>query len=356
MRRVLEIFFRRQRHFLLLLVLLPLLSLVVGIFIPRPYEASASLWAAKRYDITDATWASEWYKMLGIDNTIPAQAQAGALTELLSSRAFALQVADATDLPQHVSGTQQQRDDALVANISRNVQVTAVGNNLVTITYMNSDPHIAQQVVTATVQAFATASQQLATQAGQELLTADQTTLTALQKSAAAAEAQLNAYVKQNRPSPSDPIYEALSQQVTSAKQDVADVQGQIGQLQIQLSTIGSQPDAFFTVQDAAALVPAKTSRTQILLLALVVGLAIALALSALYLALLSRADQAVYSADDVKSVLAVPVLAEIPAVVLLPPVRAIFVPVASGSRHTTGGPARQPAAATAGRSGAPGR
>src|SRR5258706_11916279 len=116
--------------------------------------------------------------MLGVANAVPAQAQAGALTELLNSRAFALQVANATDLPKQLSGSAatdtQQRNDALYADISHNVKAVAVGNNLVTITYSNRDAHIAQQVVAATIHTFATASEQLAVQAAQELLVADQ--------------------------------------------------------------------------------------------------------------------------------------------------------------------------------------
>ncbi len=102
-------------------------------------------------------------------------------------------------------------------------------------------------------------------------------------------------------------------------------MQGQIGQLQLQISTIGSEPDAVFSVQDAPTLIPSPTSRTQTLLLALAVGLAVALAIGSLYLTLLMRADHAVYSAADVKSSLSVPVLAEIPAVVIAPTIRAIF-------------------------------
>jgi uncharacterized protein involved in exopolysaccharide biosynthesis len=355
MRRALEIFFRRQRHFLLLLVLLPLLSLAIGFFIPRPYQASASLWAAKRYDVTDATWVSEWYKMLGVENAVPAQAQADALTELLNSRAFALQVADATDLPQHVTAAiQQQRDDALFADISRNVKAEAVGNNLVTITYSNADAQLALQVVAATVQAFATTSQQLALQSGQELLATDQTQLAALQKGAAEAQANLQAYLNRNpglRNDPnkqaSDPTYQSLSGQVSIAQKDVTDLQGQIGQLQVQLTTIGSQPDALFSVQDAPVLVPSKTSRAQVLLLALAVGLAIALVVSGVYLALMMRADRAVYSAADVRLALAVPVLAEIPAVVFSPPVRAFFA-IVDGGAHPTGDAAQSSAAALA--------
>lgn len=333
MRRSTEIFFRHRRHFLLLLLLLPALSLVAGLLIPRPYQAGASLWAAKRYDVTDDTWVTQWYKMLGVDNTAPADAQAQALMELLNSRSFDLQIAYATDLPKHVSAsTAQLRDDALFTDISRNVKVQADGNNLVTITYSNADPHIALQVVTATIHTFATTSQQLALQSAGELLKADQTQLTALQASVAETEANLQAYIDKNpdlrsdlAKQAADPTYQFLSAQVTSAKTNLAQVQSQMAQLNLQLTTIGAQPDVFFSVQDAAVLVPVKTSRTQILLLALVIGIAIALLVSAVYLGLLMRADHSVFSSAEIETALSLPVLAEIPAVVFAPPVRTIF-------------------------------
>jgi uncharacterized protein involved in exopolysaccharide biosynthesis len=343
MRRALEIVFRQRRRFLLLLVLLPALSLVLGFLIPRPYQASATLWAAKRYEVTDATWVSEWYNMLGVNNTVPAQAQAQALMELLNSRAFDLQIASATDLPRHVStSTFQQRDDALFADISRNVKVQADGNNLVSITYTNADPHIALQVVTATIQTFALTSQQLAVQSAQELLAMDQTQLDALQRSVADAEANLQAYVDTNpglrndtTKQANDSQYQFLIGQLTSAKKNAADVQAQIAQLQLQLTTIGGQADVFFSVQDAAVLVPLKTSRTQILLLALAVGLAIALVISAVYLALLTRADRSIYSEAEIETALSVPVLAEIPVVAFAPPVRTIFAAVEGDACQT---------------------
>lgn len=352
MRRALEIVFRQQRRFLLLVTLLPALSLVIGFFIPRPYQASTSIWAANRYDITNASWVSQWYKILGVDNAVPAQAQADALTELLSTRAFALQVANATDLPKQMSSSSQQaRDDVLYADISRNVKVVAAGNNLVEITYVGADQHIALQVVGATVQTFAKVSQQLAVQSGQELLSADQAQLGALQNAATKAAADLQAYRNAHpretaSEQANDPQYQTLSQLVTSANNDVQALEGQIGQLQLQLATLGAQTDTFFTVQDAPALIPSPTSRTQTLLLALAVGLAVALAIASLYLTLLMRADHAAYSAADIKSCLPVPVLAEIPAVVIAPPIRAIFA-TAEASAPSAGpsaGPSARPA------------
>lgn len=349
MRRALEIVFRQWRLFVLLLILLPVLSLAIGFTMPQSYQASATLWAANRFNSTNAASAPQWYVMLSDTTITPSQAEAAALTELLGSRTFALQVAHAAGLSEHTSGatTPQQVDNALFAEISHNVKVQSVGNNIVTITYTNANAQLATKVVAATMQTFATTTQQLALQTAKELLSADQTSLSGLQKSADDATAALYTFLSQHRSEASDYAklnadanYQYLSAQVASAKQNVADVQSQVNQLQIQIATIGSQPDAFFTVQDAPTAV--KASRTMILLLALAVGLAVALVISIVYVALLMRADHSAYSAADLTDALSVPVLAEIPTVAYTPPVRTIFAILESQS--STASPASLPA------------
>ncbi len=326
MRHALEVFFRRQRQFLLLLLLLPLLSLTVGLLLPRSYQSTASLLAVRRYNIVDGTWAAKWYDMLGLTNSSPAVAESGMLTELLSSRAFAVQVGDATDLalqlPSDVRSDPTKHDDALFAEISKKIKVAFVGNNLVTISYVNQDPRIAQQVVAATVRSFITASQQLALSAAQQLLDSYQAQVAGFKSSADQANAQLAVYLAQHpdvRASKdkqaTDPTYLELSSQALDAAKSLVDMEGQIGLLQLQINTIGSQPDDFFTVQDAATLPTQPQSRLVTLLLATATGQAIALIICTLYVAILMRRDRVAYSAADLRSTLSIPVLLQIPQI-----------------------------------------
>src|SRR5215472_11846218 len=114
MTKVFEICFRRKWALLTLLVLPLLVSLAIAYKLPRQYQASAGLWALRRYEIIGATGPES-----DLTNT-PATTQATTLQELLQSRSFALAVAYATDLPRHISASSsdpQALQDALYTNI-----------------------------------------------------------------------------------------------------------------------------------------------------------------------------------------------------------------------------------------------
>src|SRR5947209_2645438 len=168
LRRNLEIIFRQPKQFLVLLVLLPVVSLVVVYFLPRSYQSSATLWAFHRYIVIGTTGPES--DLL----STPAATQATALSELLQSRSFALSIANATSLASTLDANLQRdpqhRDDALFNDISQNVQVGAQGYNLFIITYVNRNPHIAQQVVQAVIQNFGLQSQGFSVVEGQKLL------------------------------------------------------------------------------------------------------------------------------------------------------------------------------------------
>ena len=93
MRRVLEVIFRRPLQLLAPIALFPVVGLAVMYVMPRSYEAYASLWAFRRFEIITTTGPES-----DLQST-PAETQATALTELLQVHAFALSVANSTSLP-----------------------------------------------------------------------------------------------------------------------------------------------------------------------------------------------------------------------------------------------------------------
>src|SRR2546421_7366584 len=143
--------------------------------VPRTYQSTASLWALHRYQVIGVTGPES--DLL----STPAQTQATALSELLQSRVFALSVAHATSLSSTLDASVQKdpqlRDDALFNEISQHVQVGAQGYNLFTITYVNHNPEVAQQVVQAVIQNFGLQSQGFSVVEGQLLLESYQTEL-----------------------------------------------------------------------------------------------------------------------------------------------------------------------------------
>ena len=146
--RVLEAIFRHPMQLFLMLIVPVVIGVSVAYVLPRSYQSSASLWALRRYEIIGATGPES-----DLQST-PAETQVAALSELLQSRDFSLAVAKSTNLQstlQLASTDPQLIDDALSSEITKNVTVTAGGNNLFEITYKNKNPQTAYQVVAAVV-------------------------------------------------------------------------------------------------------------------------------------------------------------------------------------------------------------
>src|SRR5262249_21273468 len=120
--KFLETFFRHWILLLLMLLVPAIIGVGVAFVLPSSYQASATLWALKRYEIISATGSESDLQ------ATPADTQATALTELLQSRTFDIAVAKSTDLKSTLKVNQQDAqalDDAYVANISKNVQAVA---------------------------------------------------------------------------------------------------------------------------------------------------------------------------------------------------------------------------------------
>lgn len=304
MSRTLEAIFRRPLRLLLLIVLLPLVSLAIAYVLPRPSQATASLWALRRYEVIGATGPES--DLLAT----PAETQTTALTELLQTRAFALGIANATDLASTLDPSVQAdigvRNDTLFDIIAHQVQVSSGGYNLFTVTYTNTDSQVAKQVVTAVIQAYASQSVAFSTVEAQRLLDNYQKQLTTAQRDVDAAvkiEAQyLHTHPKlsQNNLS-NDPEYAQLHAQTEQTQAKVTTIQNQIATLNGEISTQGLSADSFFRVLDIPAVRP--VSRVKLLLTAGGIGLGAGLLACALYIALLVRRDRALYTARDLQKV-----------------------------------------------------
>jgi len=320
-RRTLEIFFRRPMSLLILIVTLPSISSAIAYNQPRSYQASADLWALRSYSIISAT---------GLDfnpGAAPADTQAATLSELLQIRVFAVAVAKATYLPStfnsNVRSDPQSLADALVNSI-HGVQVQSLGANLFTITYINNDPRLAQEVVAAVIQTYGSQSQGLATFEGERLLEAYQTQLVNAKQevdAAAAAEAQYLAAhpaladaVLHSDPTHGasiDPHFALLYLRAQQAQAAVQSIQSSITSLNQSISLQGSSADDLFRVLDPPAV--QHVSRTKQLLIGGGTGLGIAILASTLYLAFLVRRNRGVYTPLELQKVTTYPVAMELP-------------------------------------------
>jgi len=333
-RRTLETIFRRPMRLLLLIVTLPLISFAIAYIQPRSYQASADLWALRRFSIIGANGPD-------IDlGAAPADTQATTLTELLQIRVFALAVAKATDLPStfdsNIQSDPQSLDDALV-NAIQAVQVQSLGANLFTITYVNNNPKLAQEVVAAVIQIYGSQSLGFATFGGERLLEYYQAQLVKAEQdanAAAAAEAQYLAthpaladailHSDAAHGAAIDPHFAPLYSRTQQAQTAVQGIQDSITNLNQSISMQGSSANDLFRVLDPPVVPLRPLSRQKVLFIGGGTGLGIALLACTLYLAFLVRRDRGVYTPLDLQKVTTYRVAMELPR--LTPATAALLV------------------------------
>lgn len=316
MRRALEAIFSHKLRLLVLLVVPLVLGAATAYVLPRSYQATASLWALRRYAVIGAT-GPESNLQAG-----PASTQSDALIELLQTKDFALAVAYEANLDASLDPSTradpQQRDTALYQDVSTNVKVFAQGYNLFIVSYTNRDPTVAQEVVQAVIHVYGQQSLEYALIEGQRLMESYQTELTDAQQAAdaaAAAEAQYIAQHPELRGADlvNDPKYALLHSQTLQAQSQVANLQAQIASLRQQIAAQGSDASDLFTIIDPPVLPTRPVSRSRTLLLSGGIGLVVAVLACALYLVILTRRDRAVLTAADIHGATGQPVVLEVP-------------------------------------------
>jgi uncharacterized protein involved in exopolysaccharide biosynthesis len=317
MRRILEIIFPKL-PLLILIVTLPLMiSLAISYNQPRSYQASADLWALRQYSYITVAG-------LDVESGTPADTQVASLYELLQARAFALDVAKATELPATYSNMQsdpQSLEDALVSDIQRVKVGLPQGANLYTITYVNTNPKLAQEVVAAVIQTYGLQSQGINTSGGGRFLEEYKAQLEKAKQNvdaAAAAEARYLATHPALGTDPArgaeiDPHFFQLYAELQRAQAAVQSIQTNIDNLN-QLISMGVSSNDLFRVVDPPIV--QRVSRTKDLLKGGGIGAGIGISACALYLAFLirrGRGVRGVYTPLDLQNVTTYPVVMELP-------------------------------------------
>lgn len=317
--RILEIIFRRLKRLLVLIVLLPVVGVIIAFSLPRSYQSTATLWALRTYQVIGTTGPA-------IDpqsNTplTPAQSQVNTLTELLGTLGFSVTVAKESSLALtlHLSSSTladpQLLDDTYLQEISRHVRVTALGYDTFSISYTNEDPKEAQRLVELVIQNYALQTQQLIALQGKNLLQSYQGQLNQAKQNLDTALAAEAGYVSQHpnvakETVSTDPQYVLLQTQVQQASDTYSAISKNISTVNQQIE--GDDSGNLFQVLDAP-IVGLPVSRLTSFLIAGSGGLGLATLASVLYILILVRRDQAVYSAFDLQQVIALPVVVQLP-------------------------------------------
>lgn len=321
MRRVLEAFFRHPFWLLMILVLPPLISVGVAYFVvPHSYEATARMWAYQRYTTITAS---------GVDSNLyatPAQTQAIALTELLNSRSFALSVAKGTDIASTLQlsasalSNPQTLGDDIFADLSKNVVVTPLDYSLYTITYTNTDPQVAQQIVAGVVKQFSTQGIAFTFGQAQRLVQIYQAQLIQAKNQAnravATEQQYLLAHPELTKPGVSplnDPQYAALDQQRLQDQYSVQNLQTTISTINEEVNAQGTGAGSFFKELDSPLVPGLPLSRTKKFLVVGGIGAGVGLAACILCILIMVRRDRAIYIPRDMGKLTTVPVVMQLP-------------------------------------------
>lgn len=312
-RQVFEIIFRHPIRLLIFLILFPALSLAIVFTFAHSYQATASLWALRRYEIISAT---------GVETNLlasPADTQVAVLTELLQTRSFDLAVAKdanlASTLDPAIQNDPQQKDDALFADLSKNVLPQSQGYNVILISYTNNNAQISQQVVAAIIKEYATQSHTFSITEGQHLLTSYQAQLPQAKQdadTAASAESQyLLLHPGINKLS--DPQYLLLHGQTLQAQASLQSIQNSIDAVTTEIGAQGTGSANLFTVVDAPVVPTKPVSRTKDLLIAGGIGLGTALLGCILYIVIAIRRHRPIYSSADLQKVSSLQIVMYLP-------------------------------------------
>ena len=322
MRRTLEAIFRYPLQLIILVVLLPIIGVaVMYLVVPRTYQSTASLWALQRYFVVTSTGPQS--NLLQTE----AQTQATALTELLQTRSFVdavvkgIDLAPTLGLSSSVMNNPQELESALFNEISspKNVVVTPSDEYLFTISYTNRNPKIAQQIVASIITNFGKQGLELSITEATNLLAGYQTQLAIAQKdlnSAIAAEttyARAHANQTPNQLLASDSQYAQLDTQKTQAQATVQGLQATINTIQQTINTEGTQTATLYRVVDSPLLPYIPVSRKKEYIIGGGIGLVVALLACTMFLVIVVRRDRGVYSAYDLRNLVAFPVIMQLP-------------------------------------------
>ncbi len=315
MNRLLEVIFSRLKRLLFLLVLLPLIGLAVAFFLPRSFQVKATIWALQPFQIVGQTAIAGGVSSTA-GPTTPAGTQVAALTELLQTKSFALAVAKKTSIQStlHVSDP-NDADDMVFQEISSHVKVTTQGDDTFIISYTSTDSYIAQQVVTSVIQNYAIQGQALIISLGQKSIASYQPQLVDAQNQVQQTT-QAEANFLQSHAGATlanDPQYAQLDAQRIQAQTQLQNIQTSVDNIKSQISVASTGPDSLFKVIDAPTMPTKPVSRTLPLLIGAGVGLSVALLASLLYIIILVRRDNAIYTISDLKNISTLPVSMQLP-------------------------------------------
>lgn len=321
MRRYAETFFH---YWLILLVPIIVLPLIDGVMIkerPKTVLTSAKIWV----DASTASAATDYNQYL-----TPAQNEAGTLSQLLQISSFDWKVAQSSAIYRQMLTKIPYARDYVTADLQKNMQFSAPGDNLVYVGYTSQDWSLGVQVVQSLLANAIIQMQQLSQQQSSNNISMYKAQLRSAQQNLNQSTHQLTAYMNAHNINVSadlslaeaaDPSFASLYIQVQSDQQTVQNLRQKILDLQTQNAGSSGANQNGYHVADPPSIVVVTSKKKELLEIALY--LAIGLALSGGFVAAKTLLDRSLRYADEVPDALELPVLAVLP-----------YNPALTGVRH----------------------
>lgn len=313
--RYADTFFRYWLIAIMPIIVLPLAAYATLVrHAPETVVASVNLWVQQNA-AGSMTSYNQW-------NT-PAQNESAILDQLRQTTGFDRAVAAGSPIYRSTLAKMPayQRDDAVVSDMLKNLQITSQANwpILINVSYTSKDWQLAQQVILSFINVARSRVQDMNQQQVTQNLQYYRGQLqNAVQSQARSAKA-LSDYLTKYGIDPSevsarldyDPTLATLYKQNQSDQQNVIDVQTQIAKLQEQTVSSSDQAQSPFEVLDSPTIIGISSKKTQIMNLA--IALILGLLLGGGFIVFKTAMDRSLRYAAEVPGLLELPVLAVIP-------------------------------------------
>lgn len=311
MKRYGDTFFRYWFIVLIPIIVLPLAEYAMVKTTPRTYMATANILVRPSIAATAAAASGSW--------STPAQSEMANLTQWLQSASFDLSVADGSPLYTRRLARVSNPRDRVFNDLIANVQIAAKGTSLLNISYTSKDAQLALEVVRSLLQAERDKMQALTQQSAAEGIKYYTFQLHAAQDKEIQSARQLADYMARHgvaadqltTASADDLTLAALYQQNQSDRTQVTSAQQRVTGYQMQGSAAGSVDDGTYTVVDPPALIVVSAGKKQ--QLNLIIALLVGLLLGGAFMVIKTALDPSLRFADEVPTLLDLPVLGVVP-------------------------------------------
>lgn len=300
--RYLRTFLKSWVLYLIPLLIVPLVTTAMGYQSLMLYQSAALIYVDKPVFLTVDS-SNPWLS--------PADNQAMSMSELLQSESFVTTIAQQTDLAKMLDLTTENGRNAAYSVIGSELSVYATGRgpNTIVVSATDKSPHLAQQIVQASVTEFTSYFQSHRVQLDQQGIGFYEQQLATAQSQYAQDSAKLTDYLNRH-PGASvtggstDPTLTSLTQQAAQDQTTITTLQAQIDSLRSDSQAATTGTATFLRVLDQPQLPLQPTLALRKLAMTYTLGgLGGAAGLDVAIIVLLTLLNRKVYFTEDLRKI-----------------------------------------------------